>query len=142
MVSARISSTIRRRRNEKPPQSRRDSRSRYHVLYLVGDCSCALSWKIVANVKRQKKRRLRLLSQSPYCYWCGREVREYPHQKQKPDDMATIDHLRPRAHPERLVPSTEIPQTVLACNGCNSKRNAEFTASLGLEELHRRASHR
>ncbi len=72
------------------------------------------------------RRRIKnLLQKSKLCHWCGCEVVKYPLKsgQKTPDNYATIDHLYPRLHPERIV-NTET--TVLSCNKCNQTKNKEF----------------
>lgn len=89
--------------------------------------------------KNQRKRRKRLLSENPYCHWCGKGVFEYKVQKgnTEPDDMATLDHLRSRLHPLKRAPNGGEPLTVLSCRKCNHLRGAEEERSLELEKLHK-----
>jgi hypothetical protein len=86
-----------------------------------------------------KKRKLKLFAQHPFCYWCEKPVKLYPHTCHHKLDEATLDHLRTRYNPDRQIPSPAQEQTVLACWGCNHRRGAEDTRNTALEELHRRS---
>jgi len=62
---------------------------------------------------QQKRRKVRLFSEDPYCYWCGRKLR-WPNKAITLDpDHATLDHLRY---------ADEKTRTVLACHECNQLR--------------------
>lgn len=50
-----------------------------------------------------------------------------------PDDMATIDHLRSRLHPDREK-HTDEPTTVLACWKCNNQRGTAEVKGLSAAE--------
>jgi 5-methylcytosine-specific restriction endonuclease McrA len=88
-----------------------------------------------------KKRKLKLFALNPHCHWCGKLTRLYKHNQHKktPLDAATLDHLRSRYNPERLIPSPDKEQTVLACWECNHKRGEQETKETPPEELHRRS---
>lgn len=63
-----------------------------------------------------------LIEQYRVCYFCGREVRMYPHVDglSKNNDQATIDHLYPRTQGRKRF---ELSLKVLSCNLCNHTRN-------------------
>lgn len=65
--------------------------------------------------------KLFLIKQYGVCYHCGKPVKDYPQQDgiNIPHDAATIDHLAPRQQRRRY----EKVEKVLACFGCNQKRN-------------------
>jgi hypothetical protein len=57
-----------------------------------------------------------------------------------PDDLATIDHLRPRTDPRRHEPNPNHEErTVLACLACNGERNRMALEQLPPHELHVRS---
>lgn len=57
-----------------------------------------------------------------------------------PDNMATVDHLYTRYHPERQSkPVDGDRRLVLACNRCNRERDMAETAAQPREVLHARA---
>lgn len=74
------------------------------------------------------KQKIKLHKQNPRCYWCQTPTILYePKQGEKtPDNMATIDHLFDRFHPERKTPNhKKLIKRVLACHRCNNKRSAQ-----------------
>ena len=66
------------------------------------------------------RRRLAMWRHDPKCYWCGCETVLPDNANRVPRNMATIDHLYPRHHPERHSQHHEV---VLACYNCNESRN-------------------
>lgn len=83
--------------------------------------------------------------QHPYCYYCKVRLTlpKYTHRDGPalPTD-ATIEHLRPRGHPERREPNPfRLWRRVLCCNACNDKKNAEFWRSRSLEEVWKKNGH-
>jgi len=58
--------------------------------------------------------------------------------KDVPHNMATIDHIDPKGSRERGKHAGEY-RKVLSCIKCNNERDKEFTASLPIEELHKRS---
>lgn len=80
--------------------------------------------------KNLAKQRYRLWLNNPRCHYCGMVTIYKPaHQKMEitPSErprLATIDHIRPRHHPDRLKPQEpgEVLH-VLACNQCNNDRD-------------------
>jgi len=70
-------------------------------------------------------RRLRMFKTDPNCFWCGKLTVLYGEQSQL--DLATIDHLYSRLHPERKKRykaghDRSALLHVLACYACNHKR--------------------
>ncbi len=93
-----------------------------------------------------RKQRERWFKQHPYCYYCGRQLVLFNGCKNIPDNAATIDHLRPRGHPQRTEPNRfRLHRRVLACRVCNLKRDQEFTSGvtgkISLEDRWRKAGH-
>lgn len=90
------------------------------------------------NFKRQRNAWFR---EHPYCYFCGCELvllNFTGRTKNVPPNAATIDHLRPRGHPDRHEPNPfNIWRRVLACWSCNNRRGREFLATRSLEEIWR-----
>lgn len=86
--------------------------------------------------RKLRRQRLRLWLADPHCYWCG--VRTFLPTREgkspKAPNEATIDHLRPRHHPERLVPARggEV-RRVLSCWKCNNERDQRESAQLPKE---------
>lgn len=82
------------------------------------------------STKELRKKRIRLHSENPCCCYCGVETILKPmHDKRaiEPDEwdrIATIDHIRPRHHPDRRKPPEphEVLR-VLACAKCNNERD-------------------
>lgn len=73
------------------------------------------------------------------CYWCGKKtiLLNVPEFKgPQPHDLATIDHLISRYHPERYVRRDKTK--VLSCYQCNETRSRKETLSLSKEELIKR----
>lgn len=67
----------------------------------------------------------------PACHWCG-IVTVLPNAANRmPRNMATIDHLWPRYHPNRLAGDHAV---VLACYGCNERRNRDDYKTRTAEE--------
>lgn len=80
------------------------------------------------------KQRLKFWLNDPRCFYCG-VVTVFERVKGcSPDNFATIDHLRPRHHPDRLEPavSGEV-RRVLACFRCNNDRDKRELAALPKE---------
>lgn len=92
-----------------------------------------------STCRRQARRRKRLFEEHPFCYWCGTELIEMPHDengKQKlpvPDNAATLDHLRSAWNPKAPA------ETVLACHKCNHTRGREEEKSAGIDVLRERS---
>jgi hypothetical protein len=92
----------------------------------------------------KKRRRLNLYQRDPHCHWC-RCLTVLPPEgsppKVTPPNEATIDHLRDRYDPRRREPArNQEERTVLACRGCNARRNTERQAEMA--ELHAASSAR
>ena len=92
----------------------------------------------------QKRRRDRLFSKKPFCYWCNCQL-IHPRRckvngvlpKIPPDNMATIDHLDNKLSPERgNYNHQNVPRTVLACHKCNQLRGRQEVEAA---EMKRRA---
>ena len=91
------------------------------------------------------RRRRNLWRRDPHCFWCGVltvlvwECPKVPRgdpRRRPPDNLATVDHLRPRTHPLRLEPNpTGAERTVLACNKCNWLRNKQDYETLPVEVI-------
>ena len=57
-----------------------------------------------------------------------------------PEDMATIEHLRSRLHPNRQeAPQNGEKRIDIACRKCNNEQGAIEQAEVPLEELRRRS---
>jgi len=67
--------------------------------------------------------RKRLFRANPSCFWCGRRV--YLHVKHASPELATVDHLYSRLHPERERHHREQRRVlqVLSCYQCNHNRS-------------------
>lgn len=95
----------------------------------------------------RKRRRLWELTGGK-CFWCGRLTRlpemVFPpdgccRRGGMPDDMATIDHLYPKGHPRRVEPPREREvRWVMACYGCNNRRNEQHQRTPESVEYQRR----
>lgn len=73
--------------------------------------------------KAISRQRRRFWLRDPRCHYCG-VITVFEHEKGTPkDNYATIDHLRPRHHPERHVPANGEVRHVLACFRCNNDRD-------------------
>lgn len=80
--------------------------------------------------KNLAKQRYRLWLNNPRCHYCGKVTVYKPahHKMEISRDerprLATIDHIRPRHHPDRQKPPEpgELLH-VLACNQCNNERD-------------------
>lgn len=72
-----------------------------------------------------KRQRLRLFKLDPHCHWCGIRLVYWEKKKgQPPLDSATIDHLRPKHHPQRHEPARDREiRRVLSCWKCNNERD-------------------
>lgn len=85
--------------------------------------------------RKIRKQRWRLWRANPHCYWCG--VRTFLPTREgkspKAPNEATIDHLRPRHHPDRLVPANGEIRRVLSCWQCNNDRDTYERAQLPKE---------
>jgi hypothetical protein len=77
-------------------------------------------------------RRVRMWKADPRCHWCGiaTVLERLPNGRVR-KNLATIDHLYPRHHPERQVGAHEV---VLACYGCNERRNRADWKARPVEE--------
>lgn len=71
--------------------------------------------------------KLYLIEKYGVCFFCGKSVKDYPHEDgvRKKPDQATIDHLVP--HPHNKAPvgreKHQSVEKVLACLQCNHSRN-------------------
>lgn len=94
------------------------------------------------STKSLAKQRERLWREDPHCHYCGVETILKPnHVKglttpEERDRLATIDHIRPRHHPDRLKPANGEVLHVLACSKCNNERDKRELAEKPLEWHH------
>lgn len=91
--------------------------------------------KSAARVWLQKTQLYR--RQKGLCYYCKRFMRlqKWPPEYGKcPPDLATLEHLDPRGHPDRGRRVGEY-RRVLACHQCNAAENRRFQSSLTPEQL-------
>ncbi|MCG3203950.1 MAG: hypothetical protein KCHDKBKB_00627 [Elusimicrobia bacterium] len=109
----------------------------------------------MGDTLRMRKRKEWLYAQDPNCKHCGRLMylnSRGENLKEYRPDLATIQHLNNRYHPEvRLAPQTPEEQkkawetragrTELWCAECNNKDQMEETKRLPIEELWRRSGH-
>lgn len=74
-------------------------------------------------MSQNSKRRLRLFKQSSRCHWCDRETILVG--RSNLPELATVDHLidRPTAIARGMSPEERNRHVVLACYGCNQRRN-------------------
>lgn len=74
--------------------------------------------------ERLPRMRERLYRTDPHCFWCGRRV--YLNVAHAKPELATVDHLYSRYHPQRLQKYREQDGVlhVLACFKCNGERAA------------------
>lgn len=90
------------------------------------------------STKSLAKKRERLWNEDPHCHYCGVETILKPcHLKREwlamswdeRNRLATIDHIRPRHHPDRTKPP-EPGETllVLSCWRCNNDRDKQELA--------------
>ena len=92
--------------------------------------------------KGNNKRRFRLWQRDPHCFYCGAMTVLYNPKRGEimSYNVATVEHLRSRNHPDRLEPNDgNTERTVLACNKCNNERNRQEELVLGIEELQERS---
>jgi len=82
-----------------------------------------------------------LFEKSPYCYYCKVETKLYEDVRkahgeavlvQRPDDMATVEHLYSLLDKRRYVLDF-YSNLVLACYKCNTKRSVEDQSQLPRE---------
>lgn len=69
-------------------------------------------------------KRSRMHRADPHCFWCGRETVLTGHINAP--NLATIDHLYSRLHPQRRAPrghDRDVVLHVLACWTCNQARS-------------------
>ena len=96
-------------------------------------------------VSRNRKRKLKLWRENPYCYWCGTDVIVHEHNQHESlqNDTATLEHLRSRLTSDRLEENDGITErTVLSCYKCNYERGVQEEKDLGIDELHNRSGHK
>lgn len=81
--------------------------------------------------------------QSGLCFYCKRKTvlpEKLRHKENKhPLNLATLDHLFPRAHPlaNRSNNCSELNKTVMACRECNQERGEQqWDVFFRLKELH------
>jgi hypothetical protein len=82
--------------------------------------------------KALTKQRRQMWERNPRCYWCGRETlfRDMsdglPYTLEERDLFATVDHIRPRHHPDRgKRPEPGQVLRVLSCWRCNNDRDRD-----------------
>lgn len=112
------------------------------------------------QIRRNRRRNHLWREQEGRCYWCGCQMMHWddlhsdplkrerhivvPHKdgirvKRPPRNLATIDHLRDRFHPERQVPANGDKRWVLACWLCNFLRGEARQKQRSIEELRERS---
>jgi len=62
--------------------------------------------------------------------------------KKLPTNLATLDHLRDRNHPDRLVPARGEQRLVIACWQCNHDRGRSSEAAQPIESLWEKSKRR
>jgi hypothetical protein len=92
--------------------------------------------------KALAKQRNNFWQKDPHCYYCGIKTIlwvEVPHQS-PPPNAATIDHLYPRHHPDRLKPLEYHRELrhVLSCWKCNNERDTLERSLLPKEWFYQR----
>lgn len=94
------------------------------------------------STKNHPRRRLKLWQeQNGLCYWCRQPTVITKNGQKKgmyPLNMATIDHLRSRLHPDRREPARGQQRLVMACLACNQGRGHQEVAALPIEDLRAR----
>lgn len=76
-----------------------------------------------ANSKSQARLRIKLWHEDPLCYWCGKKTMlPGPGTTKLLSWHATVDHWFSKRHPVR---AGNAHHRVLACHGCNKRRNTE-----------------
>jgi hypothetical protein len=90
--------------------------------------------------KKLPKQRRRLWETNPHCHWCGIKTVWYAEARggAAPPDAATLDHLHPRHHPDRLMPADGALRHVLSCSKCNNERDTRERAALPKEWFYER----
>lgn len=75
--------------------------------------------------ERIPRMRERLYRADPHCFWCGRRV--YLNVAHASPELATVDHLYSRLHPEREHNHRQQKAIlhVLACFTCNGERSVQ-----------------
>lgn len=90
--------------------------------------------------RSKQARRRNLMAADPHCPQCGVELVYFIPAKGQtlPPNFATIEHVNSlnQAKPRPLG-----GQRTLLCLRCNEARGAAEEAALGIDELHRRATH-
>src|SRR5947209_15637250 len=86
-----------------------------------------------AYMSDRTKRRLKLFNENPHCLFCQEvtTIQEVGHSKSPPKNFAVLFGI---------IGADGMPQTVLACRECATKKNEEKMAQLGLDELRVRSS--
>ncbi len=83
-------------------------------------------------MKSQSATKTRLYRENPHCFWCGVRTRliEQKDGVQMPDEAATVDRVRSRFTPTKIVDCTRWPQDikVLCCFRCNRERDKGYVA--------------
>lgn len=106
--------------------------------------------------KALSKKRQRLWKENPHCCYCGvvtiflpAHIKGLQLTQDERHRLATIDHIRPRHHPDRLKrPEPDEVLQVLSCWKCNNERDRRelaekpkewFEQNGGAVPLHRRS---
>jgi hypothetical protein len=101
------------------------------------------AWLAMNKQGRRKYRLFSLcMSQNWKCHYCPRPIiwGDRSPKAPRPDNFATIEHLRDRFHPDRQEPLKRGEQRwVAACNRCNFERGRESQMAQPIEELRRRS---
>ena len=93
----------------------------------------------LSDRERHKRQRAQLwYRQEGKCYYCVAEMLlmwTIP-TKFRPDNLCTVEHLRPKMHPAKNDgnPNKE-RRRVAACSKCNHKEGQKFESSLPIEKL-------
>lgn len=81
--------------------------------------------------KQKRKQRFKLWQEDPRCHWCGiitqwsskKLIKQISNKTVKqPPNMATLDHLYSRFHPDRKITTPDIKRRFLSCYKCNHAR--------------------
>ncbi len=67
-----------------------------------------------------------LFIKDPHCTWCG--VKTHRFMGVEDDALGTLDHIRSRPECRTYAEYTDPSNKVLACAGCNKRRNDETVA--------------
>lgn len=92
----------------------------YHSLFDGNEPPLKERLPRIPSEYRPSPKRARLFRANPHCFWCGCKVAlEFDPPNRR--DLATIDHLYSRLHPERAGHRATL--VVLACRACNHERS-------------------